>query len=376
MTDLPEPDRVEGAPHPRDCVRLIGQEGAEAEVLDAFVRGRMHHGWLLAGPRGVGKASLAWKIARFLLATPDPGGGLFGAGAPPDSLEVSPDHPVARRMAAGAEGRLFVLRRSVDEKTHRLRAEIGVEDVRRMKQVFSLSSADGGWRVAIVDCADEMTRSAANALLKLLEEPPEKVVILLISHRPSGLLPTIRSRCRTLRLGALSADQIAQAMVQAGVEVPSDPAALAELAGGSVGEAIRLVQLDGLGAYARLIEVLAAMPDAPRPLVLALAESVQGKGADARFDLVLGLIEQALARLARRGVMGQALPDAAVGESKMLARLAPDARAGRIWADLAQELSLRARRGRAVNLDAAALVLDTMLRLDAAAARVQSGASR
>lgn len=383
MSDLPEPDRVEGAPHPRDCLRLIGQGKAEAEFLEAYARDRMHHGWILAGPRGVGKATLAWKIARFLIATPAPGGGLFGADPAPESLDIGPDHPVARRMAAGAEGRLFVLRRSFNEDTKRLRPEIGVDEVRALKQFFTLSSADGGRRVAIVDCADEMTNSAANALLKLLEEPPERVVLLLVSHRPSGLLPTIRSRCRTLRLGALGAEQMAEAMVQAGVDLPEDAAAraaLAELAGGAVGEAIRLVQMDGLSAYGRLVEVFARLPDAPRPLMLALAEMVQGTSAETRFDLVMRLIEQALARLARRGVTGQSPPPAAPGEAEMLARLAPDARSGRVWAQVAQDLVERARRGRGVNLDAAALILDTLLRIDAVAQGTaglsQSGARR
>lgn len=366
--DLPEPDRVEGAPHPRDCPRLIGQEAAESAFLEAFNSGRLHHGWLITGPRGVGKATFAWKVARFLLATPEPGGGLFAAPAP-DRLDIAPDHLVARRMAAGGEGRLLVLRRPVDEKTGRLRQDITVDEMRKLRGFLGLSAPDGGQRVVIVDSADEMNPSAANALLKFLEEPPDRVVFLLVSHQPARLLPTIRSRCRHLRLGALGAVEIAAAMEQAGADV-TDARGLAQLAGGSVGEAIRLATLEGLATYGRLVEVFATMPGASRPMILSMAEAVQGRGAEARFDLVLRLLDLLLARLARAGASGVTPPEAARGEAALLARLAPDPQAARVWADMAQALGARARRGRSVNLDPAALVLDMLVKIDATADRI------
>ncbi|MDE3122347.1 MAG: DNA polymerase III subunit delta', partial [Paracoccaceae bacterium] len=190
--EVAEPDRVEGAPHPRETHRLLGQTEAEAAFLDAHASGRMHHGWLLTGPRGVGKATLAWRIARFLLAEPPAGdAGLFGAPPAPTTLDVDPEHPVARRIAAGSEGRLKSIRRSLDDKTGRLRSVIVVDDVRDLKGFFHLSAADGGRRVVIVDTADEMNPNAANALLKELEEPPKGAILLLVSHQPWRLLPTI-----------------------------------------------------------------------------------------------------------------------------------------------------------------------------------------
>jgi DNA polymerase III subunit delta' len=188
--DIPEPDRTLGAPHPRATARLIGQDAAETTFLTAFNTGRLHHAWLITGPRGVGKATLAWRIAKFLLATPDDDGGMF-APPPPITLDL-PDSPILHRINALSESRLFLLRRPYDEKTARLRAEITVDEVRKMKSYFTLSAADGGRRVAIIDAVDDMNTAAANALLKLLEEPPAKVTLLLIAHQPARLLPTIR----------------------------------------------------------------------------------------------------------------------------------------------------------------------------------------
>ncbi len=370
--ELPEPDRAEGVPHPRHTAALYGQAAAEATFLAAHASGRLHHGWLLTGPRGVGKATLAWRIARFLLAAPEGGGGgLFGAALPPATLDVPPDHPVARRVAALSEPRLKLIRRSPDDRGERLRSVIAAEDVRDLARFFGLSAADGGRRAVIVDAADEMNATAANALLKLLEEPPRGAVLLLVGHQPAALLPTIRSRCRVLRCAPLAPDDLVRALAGAGLAVPAGAApALAELAGGSAGAAAALIAADGLALYARLVELLATLPRLDRARAVALAETVAGRGAEARFDLVLRLAETALARLARAGVAGPPAAEAAPGEAALLARLAPDAAAARGWAEAQQRLGARARQGRAVNLDPAALLLDMLLQLNQAAARL------
>lgn len=371
MTDdaLPESDRVPGAPHPRETKRLIGQGAAEAAFLDAFNAGRLHHAWLLSGPRGVGKATLAWKIAAFLLATPEAaGGGLFDAApALPASLDLPEGHPVARRVAALSEPRLFLLRRGLNDRESALSQVIRVEDVRGLIDFLHLSAADGGRRAVIVDAADEMNTQSANALLKLLEEPPAKVTFLLVSHQPSALLPTIRSRCRDLRLVRLSPEDLASAVAAAGVEVTPG---LAELADGSVGEAVRLSLLDGPEIYGRLVALMTGLPRVSRPGAIAFADSVAARGAEARADLTFTLTEMLIARLARHGTLRQTLPEAAPGEAALLARWAPDARAGRVWADLHQTLSARIRHGRAVNLDPSSLLLDMVLKMAETASRI------
>ncbi len=362
---IPEPDRIEGAPHPRDTRHLIGQDHAEAGFLDAYAADRLHHAWLLTGPLGVGKATLAWRLARFLLATPEAdGGGLFGDAPPaPTTLDIPDDHPVARRIHAGSEGRLYLLRRAWDEDKKRLKTVITVDEVRKLRNFLHLSSADGGRRVVIVDPADEMNTSAANALLKMLEEPPHGVVFLLISHRPSGLLPTIRSRCRELRLTTLSPDDLSQAIAAAGID-HGDGAALAALAGGSVGEAIRLLNLDGIETYRDLVTLFATLPRLDRGRALKLADAMGQRGQAEKLELLLTLFDLFLARLARAGMLGFAGAEAAPGEAELFARLAPSPDAARSWAGLHQSLGARARHARAVNLDPAALVLDMILKVD------------
>ncbi len=364
MSDDTEPDQIDGAPHPRATARLIGQDEAEAAFLSTYNSERLHHGWLITGPRGVGKATLAWRIARFLLASPDRHGGMF-APPPPETLDIPDTNPIARRLLALSESRLHLVRRTINPDTKKLRNVISVEDVRAAKDFFNLSAADGGHRVAIFDSADEMTNQAANALLKLLEEPPAKVTILLISHQPGRLLPTIRSRCRELRLQPLSPAELSDALTQAGGEVaPEERIPLAELAGGSVGEAFRLTNLEGLKLYSTLIRLLSTLPRLDRPMAIALAEAGAGRGAEAQFDLIVTLIDLFLARTARAGTLHALPPEAAKGEAALLERLAPTPAVARHWADLAQSLGVRARRGKAVNLDPAALLMDMVLKID------------
>ncbi len=370
--DLPEPDRVEGAPHPRDSPRLYGQEAAERAFLDAYASGRLHHGWLLTGPQGVGKATLAWSIARFLLSRPvEEGGGLF-SDAPPaaDGLAVSPDHPVARRVAALSDPGLFLLRRGPRDNGKALSAQIRIDEVRKLKGFFSLSNTEGGRRVVIVDAADDLNVNAANALLKLLEEPPSRATMLLVAHQPARLLPTIRSRCRELRLVPLAPGDMAAALAQAGVDAGQEEAlALAELSGGSVGAAVRLAGLGGIGLYRDLLHLLESLPRLDRPAAIALSERASGRGAEPVRDLLIELLDLAIARLARTGATGAPPPEAVPGEAATLARLAPDMAAARRWAELGQTLGARLRHGRAVNLDPATLILDTVHRIAGQAVR-------
>ncbi|MFV0386868.1 DNA polymerase III subunit delta' [Paracoccus sp. (in: a-proteobacteria)] len=350
--DIPEPDRVPGAPHPRMTPHVIGQDHAIAEFTQAARSGRLHHAWLLTGPRGVGKATLAWAIARWLLS-----------GADTDDLTVPRDAPVARRLAALAEPGLQLIRRPWDDKAGRLRAEITVDEIRRLLSFFHLSAAGGSRRIAIIDAADELNTPAANALLKVLEEPPKDALILMVAHQPARLLPTIRSRCRTLRLNPLSPQLMTQAL--AGLDADGSVEALAALSDGSVGEALRLNGQDGLARYQQIVDLFATLPRLDRLAAAKLSDAAAGRAnADGDpFDLTITLLDRFLTRTARAGLMGAPLPQAARGEGALMARLSPDDRAARDWAGAQARLSARARSGRAVNLDPAALVMDMLTEL-------------
>ena len=359
---LPEPDAVSGAPHPRHAGQVFGQAHAQAAFLEAFNGGRMHHAWLISGPKGVGKATLAWQIARFLL-TQD-GESLFG---PPGDLAVDPGAPVIARMASLSEPRLLLCRRPWDPKAKRLKTAITIDEVRKLKGFFNLSAADGGWRVAIVDAADELNSAAANGLLKILEEPPERVVILLIAHQPSKLLPTIRSRCRSLRCETLDEADMGEVLAQVGQGDSMSPA-LAALSGGAPGQAIRLLGDDGVKLYGQIIGLIGTAPGLDRGLALALADKCAARGHESTYALMVELISLALVRLARHGA-GLPMVEAATGELPLAAKLSANARQARIWANLQQEISAKTTHARAVNLDPAQVILDMFIQIDKAARR-------
>lgn len=376
----PEPDRVEGHPHPREAPALYGQDEAERRFLDSWAGGRLHHAWLLRGPAGVGKATLAYRIARALIAQPADSG-LFGEPSAPSTLYAPEADPVRKRIMAQGEARLFVLRRTPDpnskgERKNRLRTVIVVEDVRRLRKFLSLTAADGGWRVVIVDPADQMNRNAANALLKLLEEPPALTMFLLVSHMPAALLPTIRSRCRTLDLRPLAADDLARALADAGAEPPPGSAtALVELSGGSAGQALRLVAGGGLALYARIVALLGDGRGVDRAAMTDLAESCASRANAETFRLALQLTHTLVARLARAAAIGAAPPEAASGEAALIAALARHQAQAAPWAETLSVIGATTRHAVAVNLDPAQTVLNTFLELDATIGRVRATAA-
>ena len=270
--DVEEPDRVEGQPHPREVYDLIGQDDALARASRIIRSGRPPHGLMLAGPAGIGKATLAYRIARYVLR--------YGASAEgPTDLSVPKNDIVSRQVEAQANPGLLVLRRPRDEKTGRLKTVVSVDEIRRLGGFFGLTSTGGGWRVAMIDAADDMNDNAANALLKVLEEPPARSLLILISHAPGRQLPTIRSRTQRLDLkpfdDAVLSEALAQRLPDAGED---DRVALVRLAEGSLGLALQLAEEEGI-EFAHRAEALigARAPDVKA--LLALAERV-GRAQD------------------------------------------------------------------------------------------------
>src|ERR1700761_2123745 len=232
--EIIETDRPEGFAHPRESTRLVGQDDALARAARAIRGGRPPQAWLIAGPPGIGKATLAYRIARYLLA--------YGATADgPDDLSVPANNPAAIQVAAASHPGLLVLKRGINPDTGKLMTVLSVDEIRRLGGFFGMTSGAGGWRVAVVDTADDMNDNAANALLKLLEEPPSRAMLLLVANTPGRLLPTIRSRCQRLELRPLADATIDSELKALLPDMNAkDRAALVRLSGGSIGMALRL----------------------------------------------------------------------------------------------------------------------------------------
>lgn len=333
-------DRIEGIPAPRERHRLIGHAGAEQEFLAACRSGRLHHAWLIGGPPGIGKATLAWRFARFLLAHPDP------ATAPAATLDVDPEARVVHRMAAGAHPDFMVLSRTWDTEKERFTTGIPVAEVRKAVHMFASTPAEGGWRIAIIDTADDMNASAANAILKLLEEPPPRSLFLILAHAPGRLLPTIRSRCRLLMLSPLSREEILQGLEELAPASVSeaDRQLAAALSEGSMRRALELATADGLSLYRAVSDILQRLPQLDRGRVLRLAERVSARGAEAEFERVHDFIEAWLDRRVR----GEGEPDGAPAPA--VPRLA-------CWAEVWEKVGRAARLADALNLDRKQTVL-------------------
>ena len=260
---------------PRETSALFGHADAELALLESYQSGRIPHAWLIGGPPGIGKATLAYRLARFVLAHPDPNS---SAVQNAKSLAVDPENPVARRIAAQAQGDLLVLERTVNEQTGKLYTVIRVDDVRRSVPFFGSTAGEGGWRIAIVDAVDDLQREGANALLKVLEEPPARTLLLLISHAPGRELPTIRSRCRRLLLRPLPAADVVRAVAAATGRDPEDAQVrdAAAAAGGSVGRALRFLDGPALALRQRVLDLFKQLPN-PDPRALhALGDALSG----------------------------------------------------------------------------------------------------
>ena len=335
------------APEPRETFGLAGHTAAESALRAAWQSGRMPHAWLLGGPRGVGKATLAYRFARAALASKR--GGLF-AGAEPE-WEVPPDHEVFRWIANEAHPDLQVIAPSVDPRTGKLRDGIVVDDARRIADFFSRTAADGGWRVAIVDAADELNESSANALLKAVEEPPDRSLVLIVCHRPGVVLATIRSRCRMLPMGRLADAEVTAVLARQWPELePETAAGLVAMAEGSPGRAIQLGEADGFGLYADLVAMLGRLPEQDTALMHRMAERIARRDASGAFRTLADLPAWWVSRLVRWGAGQPPETEAAPGEIATFERLWPRQSLLQ-WTTVWESLSRMAARAQRRNLD-------------------------
>jgi len=369
-TRAPEPDF--DIPLPRDNPYFTGHAEAETDFLNAWTSGRLAHAWLICGPRGIGKATLAYRMARFALSQKDPvdeGPGLFGDEAPAAlSLQMSAEHPVFKRIAAQGHGDFRAIERAwADTKMTKRKATISVNEVRGIGQFLRLTPAEGGWRVVIIDAADEMNRNAENAVLKVLEEPPARALIFLVSHNPARLLPTIRSRCRRLDLAPLATATVEALVGRYRPDIATkDIHPLAVLAEGSVGRAIELADAGGLNLFRSLIGVLATMPKMDIGMAHALSDSaLKGDG----FRTLAELLTWWLARMVTTGARGEWAHTAEIvpGEHAIADRLSASAGLDQ-WVEVWEKVARLFERADAVHLDKKRTVLNALLAIEQRAA--------
>jgi DNA polymerase-3 subunit delta' len=297
---------------------IVGQDRPVEQFASAWASRRLHHAWLVAGPRGVGKASFAHAAARRVLAE--------AAGPPFEALglETPDDHPIVKLVEAGSHPDMRRLERLVNDKTGNLGRNISVEQVRQLGEFQGLTAALSPWRVVIIDAVDELEISGANALLKILEEPPPNTIFFLVSHAPGRLLPTIRSRCRRLDFQAL--DDAAMASVLE-MHAPGVNAAerqrIIAMSFGSAGRALAFAEL-GLAQLEDSAMLILRQGDPTNARRSDLASELGKKGAVDRYSAFLDLAPSLIAREARH-LRGAALERAldAYGKARELATIAP-----------------------------------------------------
>ena len=286
------------APDPRANPLLLGHETAEATLLDAMRAGRLHHAWLITGPDGVGKATLAYRFARFLLSGRPAG----------DSLYLEPNQPTYRRVAAASHADLLTIELQVNTKTGRMRSQIAVEDVRKINAFMALTPAEGGWRVAIVDGAEDLNQASGNALLKILEEPPARAILLLTCAAPGRLPPTIRSRCRRLRLSPLPDEPMGRLLADYLPDLTqAERGCLVALAEGCPGRALLLAEEEGLKIASLVDGIFANLPNLPPMRALEVADAL-GR-SETGFSTFMDLLRADLAAAVRDAARGRADPD-------------------------------------------------------------------
>ncbi len=347
----PDSDQFADAPHPRDTHKLAGHREAELQLLEAYRSGRLPHAWIIGGKQGIGKATLAWRFARFLFVNPDPAAAQVGAAT---DLSVSPDHPMVRRLNARALSDVSTIRPEWDAKGKKFFTGIRVDDVRRTLQMFQQAASAGGWRVAILDSAEDLNSASANALLKVIEEPPPKSLFLIVAHRPAQIMPTIRSRCRKLLLNPLSTADVTDALsgiddIWSGHD-EGDLRAAAERSGGSVQEALKLLDGDALALLREVSRHLDHLPRVEWLAIHRLAEKLSSREATADYETVIAAVLDWLDHQVQAGA------------GRGAEYLSP-------YADVWDKLRAAAREADALNLDRRPLILSMFS--DLAAARSQ-----
>lgn len=353
--ELPESDRAGELPHPRSQPELFGHATAARQMAAAARSGHLHHAWLVSGPKGVGKATLAWRFARAILA--------HGRSDCPDDLAVPSEHIAFRRIVQLAHPDVTVIRRPWDPDRKRFKTELPISEVRKLRGFFSKHPSAGDAQLAIVDCADDMSIEAQNALLKILEEPPKAAILLLLSHAPGQLLPTIKSRCRALQLRPLPPEDMALALQKLVPDVAPQQLAIASvLAEGSPGQAAAYAMSGATVTYQELLSLLATLPRLNHGMIHGFAERVVKQLADRTVSEVSTLLSLLVQRHLRAS-MGTLAPMAVETEAfRRMAQAVP----GQGWSEFWTDLRSQYNRADMLNLDKKQFVLNAFYSIESA----------
>lgn len=349
LEELPD---IDGDSPPRLTRALTGHGPQQESFLNALNGPRMPHAWLLSGPKGVGKVSFAYLAARAVLS----GGKVTAISPAVESAE-------AHLLEAGAHPDLFVLKREYNPKTEKFRGDIPTEAARELKHSFNLSAGRGGWRVAIIDSIDDLNKFGANALLKLIEEPPEKCLFLIVCHNPGRVLDTIRSRCRMLAFNALDEADL-QAIVASRLQDqdPNEVAAAAFLAQGSAGYALRFCEGGGFDLYRDLVGVLETAPRLDVEKLHALAGRFGARAASeqfgGQFDLFCFLLSGWIHRYVRSCATGAPFQPVFEGEMELVNRLLASGTGVEPFVALWEKVERDSHAVEALNLDKKQAVLE------------------
>lgn len=341
-------DRIDGIPYPGEHQNLFGHDEALNKFAEIYSNGRMHHAWLISGQKGIGKASFALNIAGHIFRHP------VDSHAPEQWVSPPQGDPIASRVGKGGHPNVLLLSRPWDPKTKKFRSALTVDEVRRTISFFGTTAGENSWRICIVDTADDMNPNAANALLKVLEEPPPRTIFLVLANAPGTLLPTIRSRCRHLALRSLGDADLTGALDALGTDIRSlgedEQSALFGLCGGSVRRALILLRQDGLKLYKRFNNLLGApgknVPNWPE--IHKLADELSRKNNEEQYRLLHDIARDHIGNLIHQGVADISLDNASNSVLSKLARMCEE------W----EETTKSAQLADSYNLDKKQVILN------------------
>ena len=361
-------DKLAGAPHPMLAKKIIGHGSQKLSFLHSFASNRLPQCWLLAGDMGIGKASFAWLITKFLLTTKYQPADLkidLNESNVNEILEPRSGNTL-NRIISGSEQRVYIVRRGYNEKRKAFFKNISIEDVRKLQSYCSLSIADGGKRIIIIDTADDLNKSSSNALLKLLEEPPKNTIFLLISHQPNLLLPTLKSRCQKLSFSNLDQTDLGAVLSAIGCKIePSEEVSLSILSKGSAGAACRYINANCINLYRDILNLASSLPNLNTNKIFQLSQNYFAKAKPGEFEIFLEMMQHFFSRLCKTGVMQTPiLPSVTDNEAKIMINLCPNLKSARLWSEAANITLAKLNKGYLLNIDIESLILDAFIYLE------------